>query len=74
MLPSLPSVAEPYLLNGRMGPQVIDVPVMPERIAQVMAHTGANASGAKRTSDINVEPGLEAHTAKSPDPDFGIRG
>jgi hypothetical protein len=39
-----------------------------------MVHPGANASGAKRTADINVEPGLETHVAMPPDADFGIRG
>jgi hypothetical protein len=58
MLPSLPMVAEPYLLHACAGPQVIDVPVRPGRIAQVMVHSGTNASGAKGAADINIEPGL----------------
>ncbi|MGC0779837.1 MAG: hypothetical protein WCD68_21775 [Candidatus Acidiferrum sp.] len=66
-------MAEPYLLHVCVGPQVIDVPMGPGRIAQVMVHSGTNSSGAEGAADIDVEPGLEAHVAMPPDADFGIR-
>jgi hypothetical protein len=73
MLPPLSAVADPYFLHACVGPQVIDVPVRPGRSVQVVPHACAQAAGAKGAADIDVEPGLEPHLAKSPDPDCGIR-
>jgi hypothetical protein len=73
MLPPFPTVADPYLLHAYVGPQVINVPVRSSRIAQVMVHSGTDASGTKGAADINVEPGLEPHVAMPPDPDSGVR-
>ncbi len=72
MLSTFAAVAGPNLFDAHVRSQIIDMPVRPRGSVQMVIHAGTDASGTERTPNINVEPVLESHDAKSPDADSAI--
>ena len=56
-----------------MFPEVVNVPVGTAGHFQVVGEPGADASGAERTADVDVESVLEPHFAEPPDLDDSAR-
>ena len=73
MLPWRPPMAVPDLFKDCVLPEVVNVPVGAAGRLHVMREPGTDASGAERTADIDVEPGLEPQFAEPPDPDGPTR-
>lgn len=73
MLQARHITAEPELIQPRVRPKVINMPVRPPGAPQVVCDPGTQASRTERAADVNIESLPKPHLSESSHPDGPLR-